>query len=83
MFRQRLCDEALEDLQSALNILSNNDLDTNWTNSLLSKALDIEPWIIAHPYRLVLRLGRILKASHAETQVPAIAPVYTGHAIAA
>jgi len=73
MFRQGLCEEALSDLQSALNLMPQSDQDVTWTHFLLSKAFDIELWIIPHPYRLIFKLSRILRTFNADFLSSAIA----------
>jgi len=73
MLRQGLFVEALEDMEAGLGYLNGSEHQARYAHLILSKALDIDPWIIPHRYHLVLKLTRLLKAAGTKTLAPAMA----------
>lgn len=73
MLRQGLLDEALEDLEAGLTCLKPGSHPMDGVDLILSKALDVEPWMLPHRYYLVIQLSKILKATDAKTLAPVMA----------
>ncbi|MHB8581729.1 MAG: glycosyltransferase family 2 protein [Gammaproteobacteria bacterium] len=73
MFRQGLANEAMTDMKDGLVRLNEIELHTSQVKSILSKALDIDPWRLSRPYHLILKLSLTLKATSAEALAPSIA----------
>ncbi|MHB8425391.1 MAG: glycosyltransferase family 2 protein [Gammaproteobacteria bacterium] len=72
MLRQGLFDAALADLENGFDYLNASGHYTEYAGLILSKVLDIDPWIMPHRYHLVLKLSRLLKAAGTKTLAPAM-----------
>jgi hypothetical protein len=64
MLRQGLADIALSDLREGLDCLSRAEWQSREIGAILSKAVNIEPWIIPQQHHLISELTKTFRAKH-------------------
>ena len=72
MLRQGLADIALSDLREGLDCLSRAEWQSREIGAILSRAVNIEPWIIPQQHHLISELTKTFRAKHYEAQVLSI-----------
>ena len=72
MLRQGLTDLALSDLREGLGLLNAIEQQSREIAAILSKAVNIEPWILPRRYYLISALAKVFRKNHCEALAIAV-----------